>query len=88
MKRPFDTRGLIGAGFLLFAGLFVVGAAHCGCAKRGTVEDAARRGANAMTVEDYRAALAECHKDGVDAGSQAVYFRCASEANKHFGVKP
>jgi hypothetical protein len=86
-RRTFDTRGFIGAALMLFAALFVIG--HCAaCEKRGTVDDNARRLTNAMTVEQYRAALNECHAEGVDAGSQAVYFRCAGEADKHFGVKP
>ncbi len=88
MRRAFDTRGFVGAGLMLFAALFVIGALHCGCAKRGTVDDNARRAVGAMTVEEYRRALDGCHAEGVDAGSQAVYFRCASEADKHFGVKP
>jgi hypothetical protein len=86
-RRKFDTRGFIGAALMLFAALFIIG--HCaGCSKRGTLDDNARRAVNGLTVEQYRQALDECHKEGVDAGSLAVYTRCAGEADKHFEVKP
>lgn len=86
-KRKFDTRGFVALGFALFAALFVI--RHCtGCAKRGGIDDNARRVQGAMTVEQYRRALDECHAEGVDAGSRTVYSRCADEADKHFGVKP
>jgi hypothetical protein len=84
-RKKFDTRGFIGAAFLLFAALFVIG--HCaGCAKRGDVDDNARRLSNAMTVEEYRRALDGCVAEGKDAGSMQVYSRCADEADKHYGA--
>lgn len=86
-RKQFDTRGFIGAALMLFAALFVIG--HCvGCAKRGGIDDNARRLQNAMTVEQYRAALNECVAEGKDAGSMQVYTRCADEADRHYGAKP
>lgn len=87
-RRKFDTRGFIGVALMLFAVLFVVGLGRCtlGCAKRGGVDDNARRLQNAMTVEQYREALSGCVAEGKDAGSMAVYERCANEADKHYGA--
>lgn len=52
------------------------------------IPDHARRATNALTVEQYRKALDECVAEGKDAGSMAVYSRCAGEADKHYGAKP
>ena len=87
MRRTNAIRQTIATGVALLGLLFVIG--HCsGCAKRGTIDDNARRARNAMTVEQYRAALDECIAEGKAAKSYVVYEACANEADKHYGSKP
>ena len=52
-----------------------------GCASKSGLE----RAAGAVTVEQYREALTVCRAEGKDAGSLAVYERCAHEADIHYG---
>lgn len=42
----------------------------------------------ALDVAGYTAELARCRAEGKDAGSYAVYGRCAAEADKKYGVEP
>lgn len=52
-----------------------------GCA--AVTSDRAHR---ALDVAGHSAALAECRSEGKDAGSYAVYGRCADEADRKFGL--
>lgn len=45
-----------------------------------------KRAQNAITVEEYRERLIECKQQGKDAGSLAVYERCARDADIKYGL--
>lgn len=68
----------------LFAAIVVTtGAARliAGCAS-ATPDRAGR----VFDVAGHSAALAECRAEGKDAGSYAVYGRCADEVDRKFGL--
>lgn len=86
-RKTNAIRQTVAVGLALIVPLAIV--AHCtACAKRGSLDDNARRAVNAMTVEQFKTALDECIAEGKDAGSYAVYEACANEADKHFGGSP
>lgn len=55
----------------------------CACA----ANDNLQRAKNAITVEEYRQKLLECKRQGKDAGSLAVYERCAGEVDREYGAE-
>lgn len=76
-RKTIAIRQAVAVGFALFAAAFVVG--HCvGCTP-------AQVGAG-IDVAGHTAALAECRAEGKDAGSYAVYGRCADEADRKYGL--
>ena len=44
------------------------------------------RAAKAGNAAEHSMALAECRAEGKDAGSYAVYARCADEADRKYGL--
>ena len=74
-RKTIAIRQFVAVSLACFAALAIIG--HCaGCtpARAGLVLD----------VAGHSAALAACRAEGKDAGSYAVYERCANEADRHY----
>lgn len=56
------------------------------CVPKPTEAETLQRAKNALTVEEYRLRLLECKAQGKDAGSLAVFERCAREADIQYGL--
>ncbi len=75
--------------FFMLVGLLLLGlwaASHLRCHLLGGADTTVQRAAGALNVEQYRKALDVCVEEGKDAGSMAVYSRCAAEADKKYGA--
>jgi hypothetical protein len=84
MKRIEGVKQFLEAVGLVLLALYVV--AHLRCALFGGADTTVQRAAGALNVEQYRKALDVCVDEGKDAGSMAVYSRCATEADKKYGA--
>lgn len=58
-----------------------------GCGGRDDAALAMQRATNAIDLVEYRKELRECKEEGKDAGSIAVYERCAKEVDIKFGFE-